>query len=166
MRWSAGRLMIADHKRGLVELDPANGRHRVIFSSLNGSPLLGLNDLAFATDGTLYLTDQGQSGMHEPNGRVLRLSTDGHLHAILDNCPSPNGLVYEPRRGWLYVAMTRGNCLWRMPLVENRPSKVGVAIQLTGGIGPDGIALNGAGNLLVVQAPFGVWQMDRNNLPG
>ena len=158
--------MIADHKRGLVELDPANGRHRVIFSSSNGSPLLGLNDLAFATDGTLYLTDQGQSGMHEPNGRVLRLSTDGHLHAILDNCPSPNGLVYEPRRGWLYVAMTRGNCLWRMPLVENRPSKVGVAIQLTGGIGPDGIALNGAGNLLVVQAPFGVWQMDRNNLPG
>lgn len=164
-RTSDNRLLIADHKLGLVELDPATGRHNVIFSSLDGEPLLGLNDLTLAPDGTLYLTDQGQSGLQAPNGRVLALTADGRLEAILDNCPSPNGLVLDPRSGWLYVAMTRGNCVWRVPFVDGRPSKVGLAVQLSGGIGPDGLALDASGNLLIGHPPIGVWQLDRNNLP-
>ena len=41
----------------------------------------------------------------------------------------------------LYVAMTGGNCIWRVPLMaEGTVSKVGVFIQLSGGLaGPDGM---------------------------
>jgi gluconolactonase len=165
MRWWNGRLMVADHKRGLVALDPVTGRHEVILSSIGGAPFLGLNDLATAPDGALYFTDQGESGLHAPEGRVLRLRPDGTLDTILDNGPSPNGIVFDAQRGWLHVAMTRGNCVWRVPLVAGRPSKVGVAIQLSGGIGPDGLALDPAGHLLVAHPPIGVWRFDRNNLP-
>jgi gluconolactonase len=165
MRWSGGRLIVADHKRGLLDLDPGSGRYEVLFSTIEGKPLLGLNDLAFAPDGTLYVTDQGQSGLHAPEGCVLRRTPDGAVDVVLRGCPSPNGIVFDPRTGWLYVAMTRGNCVWRVPFVRGEPSKVGLAIQLSGGIGPDGLALDPAGNLLVVHAPIGVWQFDRNNLP-
>jgi gluconolactonase len=165
MKLAQGRLLIADHKAGLVALDPKSGQHEVLFATIDGQPLLGLNDLTFAPDGTLYLTDQGQSGLHAPNGRVLRRAPDGALDTVLENCPSPNGLVFDPQRNWLYVAMTRGNCVWRVPFVDGRPSKVGLAIQLSGGVGPDGMALDPQGNLLVVHPPMGVWQLDRNNLP-
>jgi gluconolactonase len=165
MHWSDGRLLVADHRRGLVSLDPVSGRHEVVLADLDGVPFLGLNDLAVAPDGTLYLTDQGQSGLHRSEGRVLRIAPGGRPGIILDNGPSPNGLVLDPQRDWLYVAMTRGNCVWRVPFVDGQPSKVGLAIQLSGGIGPDGLALDPQGNLLVVHAPIGVWQFDRNNLP-
>lgn len=165
MKLARGQLLIADHKSGLVALDLKSGRREVLFASIEDRPLLGLNDLTFAPDGTLYLTDQGQSGLHAPNGRVLRRSGDGALATVLENCPSPNGLVFDPTHNWLYVAMTRGNCVWRVPFVDGRPSKVGLAIQLSGGIGPDGMALDPQGNLLVAHPPMGVWQFDRHNLP-
>lgn len=165
MKLSGQRLLIADHKLGLVELDPRSGEHEIIFSGQHGMPLLGLNDLTFGPSGELYMTDQGQSGLHDPCGRVLRRSPDGEIAVVLDTCPSPNGLVFDAARNWLYVAMTRGNAIWRVPLVDGRPTKVGLAIQLSGGIGPDGLALDPAGRLLAVQAPIGVWQFDANNQP-
>jgi gluconolactonase len=163
-RWQ-GRLLVADHRRGLVAIDQVSGVWEVLFATAGTAPLLGLNDLTFALDGTLYLTDQGQSGLHDPSGRVLRRSPEGIVDVVLKSCPSPNGLVVEPKSGWLYVAMTRANAVWRVPFVEGRPAKVGLAIQLSGGMGPDGLALDPDGNLLVAHPPIGVWQFDANNLP-
>lgn len=165
MKQSAGKLLVADHKIGLVAIDPASGAQQTLLTGVGKSPLCGLNDLTFGPDGTLYLTDQGRSGLHDPSGRVLRRSIDGTVDVVLDNCPSPNGLVVDPRSGWLYVAMTRANAVWRVPFVHGEPSKVGLAIQLSGGIGPDGLALDPDGNLLVAHPPLGVWQFDANNLP-
>lgn len=160
-----GNLLVADHKRGLLRIDPATGASQVLFDSLDGKPLLGLNDLTMAPDGTIYVTDQGQTGLHDPRGRVLRLTRERAVEVILGNGPSPNGLVFDADRAWLYVAMTRANAIWRVPLVQGRPSKVGLAIQLSGGIGPDGLALDERGNLLVAHPPIGIWQFDRHNLP-
>lgn len=165
MKLSHGRLLVADHKQGLLAIDLATGVREVLLSSVDNGPLRGLNDLSFAPDGTLYVTDQGQSGLHDPSGRVLRRSADGVVDVILSNCPSPNGLVVDPMSRWLYVAMTRANAVWRVPFVDGRPAKVGLAIQLSGGIGPDGLALDPNGNLLAAHPPFGVWQFDANNLP-
>jgi gluconolactonase len=165
MKLSQGRLLIADHRRGLVALDQVTGAREVLLSAVGRTALLGLNDLTFAPDGTLYLTDQGQSGLHDPCGRVLRRSPDGVVDVVLDGCPSPNGLVVEPNSGWLYVAMTRANAVWRVPFVRGEASKVGLAIQLSGGIGPDGLTLDPSGNLLVAHPPIGVWQFDAHNLP-
>ena len=165
MKLQQGRLLVADHRHGLVAIDQISGAWEVLFATVGAAPLLGLNDLTFSPDGTLYLTDQGQTGLHDPSGRVLRRSPDGVVDVILDNCPSPNGLVVDPVSGWLYVAMTRANAVWRVPFVQGRPSKIGLAIQLSGGIGPDGLALDPGGRLLVAHPPIGVWQFDANNLP-
>lgn len=65
----------------------------------------------------MYFTDQGQTGLHDPTGRVYRLCTDGRLDCQLANGPSPNGLVLTPDESALFVAMTGDNarCLagWR-----------------------------------------------------
>jgi len=156
-----GMLMVADHKLGLVHVDPASGAHRIVLDRVGDQPLLGLNDLTIGPDGLIYTTDQGQTGMHDPRGRVLRVAQDGSAEVVLSNGPSPNGLVFDATRPWLYVAMTRGNAIWRVPLVDGRASKVGIAIQLSGGIGPDGLALDSQGNLLAAHPPIGVWQFDR-----
>lgn len=160
-----GRLLVTDFKLGLVRIDPASGRHDVVLDSVEGGPLLGLNDLTWGPDGALYCTDQGQTGLHDPRGRVLRIAPDGAVSVLIRGCPSPNGLVFDQQKPWLYVAMTRGNAVWRVPLYEGDPVKVGIAIQMTGGIGPDGMAQDGQGRLLVAHPQIGVWHFDRRNRP-
>ena len=53
---------------------------------------------------------------------------------------SPNGLVMDPDETMLYIAVTRANAVWRMPLPkEGGTFKVGVFVRLSGGLGgPDG----------------------------
>ena len=59
----------------------------------NSERFKGINDLTFDSQGNLYFTDQGQSGLHDPSGRVYRLRTNGQLDLLLCNVPSPNGIV-------------------------------------------------------------------------
>ena len=52
--------------------------------------------------------------------------------------------------------MTRDNALWRLPLVSSRgTAKVGRFCSLFGTSGPDGFAMDEAGNLHVAHASLG-----------
>jgi gluconolactonase len=116
---------------------------------------IGVNDLFFAGNGDLYFTDQGASDLREPNGRVFRLSAGGKLDLILSGIASPNGLVMTPDEKSLLLAVTRANCIWRLPLLpDGSLGKVGLFLQLSGsaGGGPDGLAMDEAGNLIVAHA--------------
>ena len=55
--------------------------------------------------------------------------------------------------------MTRANAVWWLPLLTSEmPSKVGVFIQMSGGVGPDGMTADQAGNLAVCHPGMGsVW---------
>ena len=121
----------------------------------------GLNDLVFSRTGDLYFTDQGQSGQQAPNGCLYRLRANGQLDRLLDNIPSPNGLVLTPDERVLYLAVTRANCVWRVPLdfLDNGAvSRVGIFIQMSGGTGPDGMAMAEDGSLAVAHVGMGtVW---------
>lgn len=78
-------------------------------------------------NGDLYFTDQGQTGVHDPTGRVYRYTRDGRLECLISNGPSPNGLVLDPDDKVLFVAMTRSNCMWHCPLKSGGGvAKVGV----------------------------------------
>ena len=94
---------------------------------------------------------------------MLRVAPRQAPETVLDGIPSPNGLVFDRAKPWLYLAVTRGNAVWRVPLLEGRPTKVGIAIQLSGGLGPDGLALDPAGRLLVAHPMLGVWHFDSVN---
>lgn len=154
-----GRIFIADFRNGIVTLDTASSEVAIVAHRYRLERFKAVNDLTFASNGDLYFTDQGLTGMHDPTGRVFRLRADGQLDLLLDNVPSPNGLVLNDSETELLVAATRGNCIWRVPLMpEGGVAKVGIFIQLSGGLGPDGIAMDAAGNLVVAHFGFGaVW---------
>lgn len=162
-----GRGYVADYKRGLMMLDPAKGEIEPLLETAYSEGFKGLNDLHFANNGDVYFTDQGQTGISDPTGRVFRYRTDGCLERLAVNVPSPNGITLNSKENQLYVAVTRSQQVWRLPLMtDGQPSKTGVAIQLSGGpAGPDGLEMDGEDGILCCQVGIGIWRFDANFLP-
>ncbi len=174
-----GRIFIADYKNGILVLDPSSGKISEVLTHRASESFKGVNDLYFADNGDLYFTDQGQTGLQDPSGRVYRFSPpkspsppgegrgEGRLELILSNIPSPNGITLNGAQDMLLVAVTRGNCIWRAPLLAHGAlSKVGLFIQLSGGVGPDGIAMDEEDNVAIAHAGLGgAWLFSRRGVP-
>ena len=159
---NARELLIADYMNGLMLLDIQSGQVRPYLQRRNTESFKGVNDLTFDSAGNLYFTDQGQTGLHDPTGRVYRLSKAGRLDLLLSNVPSPNGIVLSNDERFLFVAATRGNCVWRMPLqTDGSVSKTGQFFTSYGPSGPDGLALDAQGHLFVANPGLGcVWMLN------
>jgi gluconolactonase len=141
-----GRIFIADYKNGIMLLDPDSGAVTPYLTRNRLEPFKGVNDLVFASNGDLFFTDQGLTGWHDPTGCLYRYTTEGRLDCLVDTVPSPN--------------VTRANAVWRVPLLPDGGTfKVGTFLQLSGGHGgPDGLAIDEAGNLVVAHVGMGsVW---------
>ena len=162
-----GSIWIADYKEGLLKLDPKTGKIENILRTAFSEGFKGLNDLHFASNGDLYFTDQGQTGIADPTGRVFRLRANGALDRLCSNVPSPNGITLSTVEKHCYVAATRSQQVWRLPLMaDGSISKTGVAVQLSGGVaGPDGIEIDSENGLLVCHLGVGIWRFDSNMLP-
>jgi gluconolactonase len=151
-----GRIAVADYRQGILSLDPGSGTITPIVSRYRSERLKGPNDLIVARNGDIYFTDQGQTGLHDPTGRVFRLRANGQMDCILSNGPSPNGLVLTPDEKFLFVAMTRDNSVWRLPVLpDGTTMKVGRFSQYFGTIGPDGMAVDSESNVFVAHASLG-----------
>jgi gluconolactonase len=165
-----GALWIADYRRGLLKLaassSAAPGRATVgdpaaLLPHRNSESFKGLNDLTFDRDGNCYFTDQGQTGLHDPTGRVYRLSPsrsgEGHrLDCLMSNVPSPNGVALDTSGKVIFVAATRGNSVWRGPLLaDGSVSKMGAFRTFFGASGPDGMAVDVDNRLVVAHASLG-----------
>ncbi|HEY7649519.1 MAG TPA: SMP-30/gluconolactonase/LRE family protein [Methylomirabilota bacterium] len=162
-----GRFFIADYRLGLMALDAGAGTVSPLLETAYSEGFKGLNDLHFASNGDLFFTDQGQTGIADPTGRVYRLRANGALDRLASNVPSPNGITVNSRDNQVYVAVTRAQQIWRLPLMaDGQPSKTGVAIQLSGGhAGPDGLEMDAEDGLVVCHLGIGVWRFDANGLP-
>jgi gluconolactonase len=164
-----GFAAITDAKRGLMRLDPATGAVTPWLPRVRREGFRGLNDCTFAMNGDLFFSDQGQTGLHDPVGRVYRLRAGAAQPELLvGNVPSPNGLVLTDDEHTLYVAATRDNSVWRVPLTpDGGVIRVGRFIAMSGGLaGPDGMAMDEAGNLVVAHAGMGtVWVFSRLGEP-
>jgi gluconolactonase len=172
-----GRIFVADRKLGLVQIDPQRGTAQPILAGPGRDERFkGLNDLVFAANGDLYFTDQGRTGLQDPTGRVYRynLETD-QLQCLIANVPSPNGLVFNVRENALFLAVTRAAAIWRLPLAEpateslpwspNPVGATGLFTQLYTP-GPDGLALDVAGNLVIAHPTAGyVWVISKYGEP-
>ena len=168
MKWlKPGVLLITDYKNGLMSLDVRRGVVEPFLQRRNSESFKGVNDLSFDRQGNLYFTDQGQTGLHDPTGRVYRLRPSGQLDLLLSNVPSPNGLVLSPDEKFLFVAATRGNEVWRAALMtDGTVSKVGRFFVSHGPSGPDGLAMDAKGNLVIANPGLGcVWLLDHLACP-
>ena len=161
-----GRIFIADHKNGIMLMDPKTGGVTSHVVGPDKERFKGVNDLVFASNGDLYFTDQGQTGLHDPTGRVYRLTPEGRLDCLLSTVPSPNGIVPSRSERALFVAATRANAVWLVPLTpRGGVSKVGLFVQLPCP-GPDGMALDEEGNLAVAHPSLGVvWLFNTKGVP-
>ncbi|MSP04688.1 MAG: SMP-30/gluconolactonase/LRE family protein [Acetobacteraceae bacterium] len=157
-----GSVYIADHAKGILKLNPASGVMGSVLSEFPGAKLKGPNNLMFAHNGDLYFTDQGNAGLHDFTGRLVRIRASGAVEVLVDNVPSPNGLVVQPD-GWaVFLSVTRDNAIWYMPLLGDRQEEVGRVgrfVLLVGGArGPDGLAMDAAGNLVIAHVMLGsIW---------
>lgn len=156
-RHTDGSLWIADYRLGVLRCEPDSGRIDTVLGHRNSESFKGVNDLVFDKAGRLYFTDQGQTGLHDPSGRVYRYDcANGRLDLLVANAPSPNGIALDEQAGVLYVAVTRANQVWRAPLLgDGSLSKMGAFQTFFGSSGPDGLALAPRGGLLVAHASLG-----------
>jgi gluconolactonase len=157
-----GRIFITDYRRGLVLLEPETGSVDPVLETALSEGFKGVNDLVFSSSGDVYFTDQGQTGLQDPSGRVYSYSAAGDLARLIDTVPSPNGIALSADGKVLFVAATRANQIWRLPLHSSGvTTKVGIFAHLHGGpSGPDGLAMDEEGCLLIVHASFGsVWRL-------
>lgn len=159
-----GSLWIADYRRGLLRLrvSSASGTRQglaepqPILGHRNSESFKGLNDLTFDPEGDCYFTDQGQTGLHDPTGRVYRLRADGRLDLVVGGIPSPNGVALDRDGKVLFIAVTRANQVWRGPLLAGGSvSKVGAFRTFFGTSGPDGMAVDADNRLVVAHASLG-----------
>lgn len=158
LAWHENRqkILIADFKCGILELDLNNGQITTLMDRFNGERLKGPNDLVVARDGAIIFTDQGMSGLQDPSGRVYRIGTDGRVDVLLRNCPSPNGLVLDVSQTSLFVAMTRDNSIWLAPLYpDGSVQRTGRFASYFGVGGPDGMATDCEGNIFVAHSTLG-----------
>jgi gluconolactonase len=157
-----GRLLVADARHGLVRIDPVAGDVEMVLTHATTQGFLGINDLQVTPDGAVWFTDQGQTGLHDPAGRVYRWQ-GGELRCMLDRLPSPNGLRVTDDGAELYLAVTRDNSVWRAPLTASgQPTKVGRFASFYGPTGPDGIHIDHQGLLWVcVPGADAVWVLNR-----
>jgi gluconolactonase len=162
-----GRYFVTDRRNGVVIVDPVSGKVESFLGPDKLPGYKGTNDLFFASNGDLYFTDQGETGFHDPTGRVFRYTTKGKLDCLVANVPSPNGLVMDPKETMLYVAVTRANAAWRVPIrPDGSVHRVGLFCQLIGGWGPDGMAVDREGNVLMAHAGgAAVWVWSADGLP-
>jgi gluconolactonase len=164
----ADSLLVADHRHGLLSLDPATGAIAPLLETVGSEGFKGLNDVATGPGGQILLTDQGQTGLQDPSGRVWRLWPDGRVDKLIGNGPSPNGIVLNRAGTHAYVAMTRSCEVWRFALREDAwVAKAQCFFRTPAGIsGPDGLAVDARDRLFIANPGHGmVWGVDAFGAP-
>ncbi|MBT5186112.1 MAG: SMP-30/gluconolactonase/LRE family protein [Kordiimonadaceae bacterium] len=151
-----GKFIISDYKKGLLEYNGTN-EFKTLATEFEGQKFKGLSDLTIAPNGDVWFTDSGRTSLSDPTGNVFRYKTDGTLVHVLSNVPYPNGIALSPDGKLVYLAATRANAVWRFLADYPDPQwpMVGNFVQMSGGLGPDGLAVHENGNLAVAHAQAG-----------
>lgn len=152
-----GDWAVACFARGLLAADLATGMVSDLQPRVNTEAFRGLSDLAVAPNGDVWFTDSGRSSLTDPTGRLFVRRADGRLETALSNLPYPNGVALSPEGGQVYVALTRAQEIrtLRADWPRAAPPMSGVFAHTQGGLGPDGLAVDGHGRVAAAQAQAG-----------
>ncbi len=146
-----GRLFIADKQLGVLAYEPGSGAISVVADTYRAERIRGTNDLVFDADGGLYFTEPYGSSALEPDGRVFYLppGEDAQLTVLLDSLAFPNGIALTPNGANVYVGeYARKRILSVPPAGSANAFDIPHVVAYTeGGVGPDGMAVDAAGNI-------------------
>ncbi len=112
------------------------------------------NFCVFDEAGNLYVSDTGTSRRQQqtrnPDGKVFRISPDGHCELFADGLYQTNGLAMRGSEPALYVIQSLIDNVLRLEIKpDGRPGRVSVYARYLDAI-PDGMAFTENGDLLVV----------------
>ncbi len=149
-----GRLIAAESSARRVTRTESDGTVTPIAERFHGALLNQPNDVAVRSDGTIYFTDPtfGNAVAHaELDFRgIFRIAPDGGLTAERrgDTTEAPNGLALSPDESLLYVTNYAADLVWVMDVADDGTLSEARTFVTTGD-GPDGMAVDNAGNLFV-----------------
>lgn len=111
----------ADYRGGSIQrVDLRTGAVDTLYTSCDGHPLHGPNDLVFDRHGGFYFSCNGKRRDREVDrGGVYYALPDGSsIRQVVFPVPFPNGVGLSPAEDVLYVAETETGRLWKFP-IEN-----------------------------------------------
>jgi gluconolactonase len=105
----------ADYSGGRIErVDLETGAFEVLYTSCDGEPLKGPNDIVFDGTGGFWFSDLGKTyGRLMDRGAIYYARTDGSLiREAVFPIMTPNGVGLSPDGKTLYAAETETSRLW------------------------------------------------------
>ena len=149
----AGNLITANHgKQGIVRFTVPGAMPTTLVSTFDGKPFDSPNDVAVASDGTIYFTDPShqttspqQAGTHVY--QLLPGATEATI--VTDYTNQPNGITLSLDEKTLYVG--GGSAVKAYTITNHMVSMTGTQFGAAdiGGGNTDGMVLDCAGNLYV-----------------
>jgi len=145
-----GAVISAQHNNHMIARDGNE-----IVSLFENNRLNSPNDVIVATDGTIYFTDPPyglpQGVTAQPFNGVFRIAPNGDITAEYrgdKDATRPNGIGLSLDGKLLYVADTMESKLWGFPVTPSGALGMRGMVAMTSA-GPDGLAIDGAGNIFV-----------------
>jgi sugar lactone lactonase YvrE len=101
-----GRLYACEGGSGRVTRTEADGRLTVLADQFEGTRFNAPNDLAIASDGSVYFTDPyfgSRTAQPQPVTGVYRIAADSSVDLVISYLDRPNGIALSPDESTLYV---------------------------------------------------------------
>ena len=153
--------------RAVIRIKP-DGTYTVLADRYQGKRFNSPNDVVVGPDGAIYFTDptsdlpKGQTQELDFKG-VFRLDAQGQVQLLTKDLTEPNGLAFSPDGKRLYVDDSEKRNIRVYDFQQDgtiRNGRIfGEEPGLKGEGVPDGMKLDGAGNLYVT-GPGGIWIWD------
>lgn len=149
-----GNLIVADAFKGLLSVAPG-GTVSVLVDSVNGRPMLFVNDLDIGSDGTIWFSDASQKfGQSEfqlefwecrPTGRLMSYEPrTGQTTVRLGGLMFANGVAVGPNDAYVLVSETTAARITRLWLKGPKAGDHDVFLDGLPGY-PDNLSYNGNG---------------------
>jgi len=148
-----------DHSGGRIErVDIDSGDVKVLYTEVDGNPLIGPNDIVFDAHGGFYFTDHGRrQGRIHHVGAIFYAQPDGSaIREVVFPSDAPNGIGLSPDGTHLYAAETHTGRLYAWTLTapgEVEQNIMGAAGTVLCGLPGmqlfDSLGVDSAGNIAV-----------------
>lgn len=143
---SRGNFFVADYTaHQILEVDP---RTRQITVHAHNPTMNQPNDLAIATDGTLFASDPNWA---ESTGQIWRIDPDGATTRLAENMGTTNGLDVSPDGKTLYVNESVQRNVWAFSITPDKRLTNKRLIRQFEDHGFDGMRVDVDGNLYITR---------------